>query len=191
MKWRRGRGFEPTEPHQVDLFLDVPSLERWRQQRELAFPGTCCVCSRPATRELPAHGPPRWLGLLRGERLLERVPHCEAHGPWDEASLQVDVFRWTEQVVQFLLSGPNEAFLSETARLNQEGPVAPPWRAFPHYSSYTSAWRQGYGEYWLLHAWLPFWERLSEAERERYLEEWDIPEEWRDWGVIGRLKRSR
>ena len=168
---------------QADLFLTLPVLERWRAERTLSFPPGCCVCSRAARQYLPAYAEPGWLGFLRREQVLTRIPHCEDHGRGGEARLLVLVNSWSELVCQLSLIGLNEVFLLETRDLNQAGDMPPPWRAFPGYEPASSGWRQGNGEYWFLHAWSPFWKRLPEEEREQYLRRWDAPTEWRAWMV--------
>lgn len=58
--------------------------------------------------------------------------------------------------------------------------VLPPWRQYAGAESTWSGWRQGKSEPWLLNIWLPFWQSLSEAEREEYLRRWPPPsEDWR------------
>lgn len=171
---------------QVTFFLSLPSVERWKSERSLALPAGCCVCLQEATRYLPAFIDKGWLGLLGKERILERVPHCERHGHGDEAQFIVTIDTWSEAIRHVSLIGLNEAFLSETAKLNQAGEVLPPWRAFPDYSTVSGGWRQGNGEYWMMRAWHPFWSGLPEPERARYLERWAAPEEWREWLLSSR-----
>ena len=59
----------------------------------------------------------------------------------------------------------------------------PPWIAFPQSGDMGPIWggfRQGNGEEWLVHTWLPYWRRLSPEERARYLEAHPPPsEDWR------------
>ncbi|GMU06935.1 hypothetical protein [Corallococcus caeni] len=166
---------------QVEVFLPVPALERWRTERSLGFPQECCVCLRPVQRFLPVRAPPGWLGFLHREPILAGVPHCEEHGRQDEARLLVQVNSWSEWVCQVSLIGMNEAFLFKTRELNQIGDMPPPWKAFPGYDPLASGWRQGNGEYWLVHAWSSFWQRLSLAERQQYTQRWEAPTEWRSW----------
>lgn len=166
---------------QADFFLGLQSLERWQNERSLAFPPGCCVCLQEANRYLPACIDKGWLGLRGKERILERTPHCERHGDGDEARLIATVDFWGEAICHVSLIGLNETFLSETAELNQTGEVPPPWRAFPEYSPVSGGWRQGNGEYWMARVWSPFWNGLPEAERTLYLERWAVPSEWRAW----------
>ncbi|RKH01076.1 hypothetical protein D7X32_21485 [Corallococcus carmarthensis] len=166
---------------QAEMFLTVPALERWRTEHSLAFPQECCVCLRPVQRFLTVHAPPGWLGFLRREQILEGVPHCEEHGRQDEAQLLVQVNVWSEWVCQFSLIGLNAEFLSKTRQLNQTGDMVPPWKAFPGYESTSSGWRQGNGEYWLVHVWSSFWRSLPPAERQQYTQRWEAPSEWRSW----------
>jgi hypothetical protein len=166
---------------QVDFFLALPSLERWRLQRLLAFPEQCCVCQRGVDRYLPAYEYTGLFGMRGKAPVLERIPHCEQHGSQDEARLIVTVDSWSEAVRHVTLIGLNRAFLLETATLNQAGAVPPPWRAFPTYSPVTMGWRQGNGEYWMMRVWQPFWSGLSPTERSQYLDRWEAPTEWREW----------
>lgn len=166
---------------QADFFLSLPSLERWRTERSLAFPPGCCVCRQEANHYLPACIDKGWLGLRGKERILERIPHCERHGDGGEARLIATIDFWGEAICHVSLIGLNGTFLSETAQLNQTGEVPPPWRAFPEYSPVSGGWRQGNGEYWMARVWSPFWNGLPEAERALYLEHWAAPDEWRVW----------
>jgi len=164
--------------HQVEFFLGLQPLERWRAERTLSFPPGCCVCLKESTRFLPACASRGWLGLRGRERLLEGVPHCERHGSGDEAQLLATVDCWSAMVCRISLIGLNGEFLAEVANLNAAGDVPPPWRAFPEYSPFSSGWRQGNGEYWMGQVWHPFWTGLSQAERADYLERWAAPAEW-------------
>ncbi|WP_218920857.1 hypothetical protein [Melittangium boletus] len=164
---------------QVDFFLDLSGLEKWRTRHLLSFPSVCCVCSVPATRFLSSRGDIGLFGFFRKDTSVERIPHCDEHGSGTEARLLVLSKSWSEFVLHVSLIGLNEVFLAETKRLNQIGEVPPPWRAFPGYSPVTSGWRQGNGEYWMRHAWDPFWQRLSAEDRADYLQRWDVPLEWK------------
>lgn len=58
----------------------------------------------------------------------------------------------------------------------------PPWLAYPGSEPTWSGWRQGVSEAWLLERWLPFWGRLSEGERQAYLERFIPPDpQWHAW----------
>lgn len=162
--------------HQVDFFLTTPALARWRTERNLLFPSRCCICMESAHHLLPAYNT-RWLGF-RGGHALAWVPHCESHGNRDEACLLVRIDSWNEFVCRFMLIGLNEAFLRETARLNEIGAVPAPWQAFAGYSPHTGGWRQGNGEYWMQRVWRPYWSHLSVQERADYLARWPPPPEW-------------
>jgi len=166
---------------QVDFFLDVPSLERWRAHRNLAFPSQCCICLQGAERYLPAYGYTGVFGMRGKAPLLEHIPHCDRHGRQDEAQLIVMLDSWSEAVCRVVLIGLSSAFLLETAKLNQVGDVPPPWRAFAGYEPHSSGWRQGNGEYWMGHVWRPFWAGLTTTERAHYLDRWAAPIEWRAW----------
>jgi hypothetical protein len=166
---------------QIGLFLSVPALERWRKERTLVFPQDCCVCSQAAHRYLPACIDSGRLCFHRRERTIEEVPHCENHGHRYEAQLLAMVSLWSDLVCQVSLIGLNEAFLSKTSEFNQSGDIPPPWRAFPGQSPASSGWRQGNGEYWLLHSWSPFWKRMPRVEQQQYLQRWDVPAEWLSW----------
>jgi hypothetical protein len=59
--------------------------------------------------------------------------------------------------------------------------LLPPWSRFPGAEPTWSGWRQGVSEAWLVDTWLPFWQRLTEAERDAFLEASPPPsEEWRE-----------
>lgn len=166
---------------QVDFFLGLPALERWRAERTLTFPPGCCVCLEEASQYRPAYAKPAWLGLRGKERILERVPHCEPHGSEEEARLIAVVDCWGAVVCRVSLIGLNGAFLAETAKHNQVGEVPPPWQAFPEYGPASSGWRQGNGEYWMGQVWRPFWTSLPETGRAQYLNRWSAPADWRAW----------
>lgn len=55
--------------------------------------------------------------------------------------------------------------------------LQPPFKS-PGFPPFDSFWRQA-GEYWLVYEWLPYWESLTEQEKENYLIHWQVPEEWR------------
>lgn len=58
----------------------------------------------------------------------------------------------------------------------------PPWIKFPGFPPYDGFWRQA-GEYWLAYEWVPYWESLTEDEKEDYLVRWQVPEVWRQFSV--------
>lgn len=70
-------------------------------------------------------------------------------------------------------------FAGQQSRLESGDEIEPPWIAFPN--SLPFSWRQGYREEWKNSVWIPFWQRLSEAERVHYLNRYEPPsEEWRE-----------
>ena len=143
-----------------DFFLGLHGMEMWRGSRSMLFPPKCCVCLDSFVKYLPSRGESGWLGLFRKGPVVERIPHCDTHGGGREAKLLVLLKPWNEWVLHASLIGLDERFLVEAKTLNQQGDMPPPWRAFPGYSPETSGWRQGNGEYWMLHAWRPFWQGL-------------------------------
>ncbi len=59
---------------------------------------------------------------------------------------------------------------------------SPPWIKYPGKAPYWGGWRQGESEHWLLHIWLPFWRKLTEAEQQIFLQNHPPPDaEWRDY----------
>lgn len=166
---------------QVDFFLSLPALERWRVQKALAFPSGCCVCLEEARHYLPAYAYTGLLGMRSKEPLLAHIPHCERHGSQEEARLIAIVDPWNKVVCHLTLIGLNRAFLLETAKFSQAGEVPPPWRAFPEYAPSSSGWRQGNGEYWMGRVWSPFWNGLTGIEQSHYLDRWAPPIAWKAW----------
>jgi hypothetical protein len=65
----------------------------------------------------------------------------------------------------------NSSFLSQQ----------PPWIEYLGADAIWGGWRQGSSEAWLNDIWLPFWNRLSTEDRERYLKQWPTPNE--EWNV--------
>ncbi len=58
----------------------------------------------------------------------------------------------------------------------------PPWVAYPGEQPWWGGWRQGAGEAWLHHRWLPFWQALDASGRQAYLIRWPPPNEaWREY----------
>lgn len=58
--------------------------------------------------------------------------------------------------------------------------ISPPWIQFPEYPPAASFWRRE-GESWALIVWLPYWSQLSDSERQNLLDQYEAPEEWRDF----------
>ena len=59
--------------------------------------------------------------------------------------------------------------------------IEPPWVVYPESEPWWGGWRQGNSEGWLVLAWLPFWDKLSDEDRLQYLEKWNAPDEWREY----------
>lgn len=53
----------------------------------------------------------------------------------------------------------------------------PPWILHPTYPPSDGFWRQTGEEF--LFAWLGMWQALTKSEREQYLKQWTVPEDWR------------
>ncbi len=58
----------------------------------------------------------------------------------------------------------------------------PPWTTFPEIDpdELPAYLKQGLTEWWFDEAWRPFWNPLSMAQREQYLDYWQAPEKWRE-----------
>ena len=57
--------------------------------------------------------------------------------------------------------------------------ITPPWIEYPNFPPNDMFWRQS-GEYYLSYVWEPFWNNLSNQEREIVLKRWPMPQEWID-----------
>jgi hypothetical protein len=55
--------------------------------------------------------------------------------------------------------------------------VQPPWVAYPGYGPGDTFWRQT-GEAFMALVWEPYYEALSEEEKDAYLKRWQVPQEW-------------
>ena len=55
--------------------------------------------------------------------------------------------------------------------------IPPPWKMHPGYHPGDCFWRQS-GEIWFVYVWRPYWESLSDSEKEDYLAKWNVPFEW-------------
>jgi hypothetical protein len=164
------------------FFLTASVWRKWKTEKEVWLPNKCCVCLAPPAFYLPVYREARIFGLRhKKEIVLNRAPHCEQHGQRDEAQLVVIFEEMTRSAVEIGVIGINQSFLDEVTTLNKVGDEFPPWEAFPEYDSFTPAWRQGAGEYWMHDAWWPFWEQLSWTERAAYLDRWDASEDWREY----------
>jgi hypothetical protein len=56
--------------------------------------------------------------------------------------------------------------------------LRPPWILYPGGLPFSGQYRQGNGEFYVHHVWLPFWRTLSAALKEEYLRHWNASEEW-------------
>jgi GNAT superfamily N-acetyltransferase len=59
----------------------------------------------------------------------------------------------------------------------QPNEIVPPWIEYPGYPPYDGFWRQP-GEAWFFYVWLPYWQSLSDEEKKRYLDRWEVPPVW-------------
>ena len=58
--------------------------------------------------------------------------------------------------------------------------IPPPWVEYPGYGPGDTFWRQT-GEPFLSLVWQPYYESLGEAEKEAYLKQWNVPQDWQDF----------
>lgn len=167
-------------PHlyQIAIYLRVPGVKRWRADRSIEWPASCCVCENAAEKYLPYTESKTGLPWKRANLLLDGVPHCRQHGQAKQAELVVSSHEWGD-AVRLLLVGRNASFLHEVEDLNKNGDVVPPWLAFPDLGPESSGWRQGDGEAWFNSVWEPFFHDLSNEKKERYLNYYCAPEVWR------------
>jgi hypothetical protein len=89
--------------------------------------------------------------------------------------------------------GEFEWLKKQKEKLETEEEIEPPWVAFP--SSYASfGWDSNETEHWKLEVWIPFWKKLSQSEKDGYLQKWQPPNEYWlklitvDWN--GKLKKA-
>jgi hypothetical protein len=60
--------------------------------------------------------------------------------------------------------------------------VKPPWIVYPDCDCVSlgpmwRGWSQGFREVWLHDVWFPFWKKLTEAEKDEYMNKWPPPSE--------------
>lgn len=60
---------------------------------------------------------------------------------------------------------------------NKDIQVRPPWIEYPESEPTWGGWRQGTSEAWLFDVWMPFWQNLSEEEKNDYLKLFPPPDE--------------
>lgn len=58
--------------------------------------------------------------------------------------------------------------------------IKPPWLECPEFPPYDTFWRQS-GEFWLKYIWEPYWNSLSDEQKEIYLQKWQVPKVWIDF----------
>jgi hypothetical protein len=68
-------------------------------------------------------------------------------------------------------------YAEQRRKLEAGEEIEPPWMAFPN-SSPIYGWNQGNTEHWKMNVWMPFWNRMSEAEREDYFQKHHTSDEW-------------
>ena len=169
---------------QVSFFLTDRGLQQWQTEKTINFPKQCCVCLEPSQRFLAAYDY-NLLGWQNPTSIIESIPHCHHHSEDNQAKLLITVNAWNEATTMITIIGMNREFLIATLNLNQIGDVFPPWQAFPEYDSFSGGWRQGNGEYWMLNVWLPYWEQLSTAEKQDYINKWNAPNNWKEqWQIL-------
>lgn len=62
----------------------------------------------------------------------------------------------------------------------ETGEIPPPWVEYPGYEPGHIFWRQT-GEPFFNLVWEPFYEALSETQKEDYRARWKVPEVWQDF----------
>lgn len=89
---------------------------------------------------------------------------------------------WYEQMVGgeriYQSGGELDWFRGQQAKLEADEEIEPPWIAFP-LSLALFGWNTGKTEQWKLEIWIPFWNKLSQTDKVKYLEKWQPPNE--DW----------
>lgn len=89
---------------------------------------------------------------------------------WAESQSEIEWQKWNDEQFRKLEAGEQ---------------IKPPWVFSPNTEPWSGAWRQGTGEYWMHEFWNPFWRKLSSDEKRKYLEKWQVPEDWYEQLVIG------
>lgn len=56
--------------------------------------------------------------------------------------------------------------------------IEPPWIKHPEYLPGEVFWRQE-GQIWFDYVWRPYYNSLSKEEQEKYMQRWNVPEEWK------------
>lgn len=68
---------------------------------------------------------------------------------------------------------------AEQKRKLEEGEeIEPPWVFAPNTEPWAGEWKQGGGEYWKHEFWNPFWKKLTDDQKIKYVEKWQPPESW-------------
>jgi ubiquinone/menaquinone biosynthesis C-methylase UbiE len=62
-----------------------------------------------------------------------------------------------------------------SAKISKE--AKPPWVVFPGFGPSDGFWRQS-GEGWFYFVWRPYWDSLSDESQKKYLEKYEVPQEW-------------
>lgn len=55
--------------------------------------------------------------------------------------------------------------------------IRPPWIAYPEISPEDSFWKYG-GEPYMNLVFRPYWKKLNDQEKAKYLEQWKAPADW-------------
>jgi hypothetical protein len=110
---------------------------------------------------------------------MGRLPE-ETMGP--QQTLWSKIAGW---FAPFLFLGRSSSKKKHTAQARMDeawpplphGEIKPPWVAYPEYGPGDTFWRQT-GEPFMALVWEPYYESLSQEEKDAYLKRWQVPEEW-------------
>jgi hypothetical protein len=160
-----------------------PTVEGLQTIRQLGFepPAKCCVCGDKPSCSKPMRSGRMLTNLAAriGIREAIEVPHCSRHGNQQHALFGLILDRISKQNASIICFGTSTSFLVDIHNFYTQGEQQPPW-IFNPYQLPWHGWNQGLEESWLHAAWLPFWARLSNADRVRYLDKWKASPDWRE-----------
>jgi hypothetical protein len=107
------------------------------------------------------------------------IPHCSRHDNQRHALFGLLLDRLNKPNAEVICFGISADFLKDIHDFYTQGDQQPPWMFSPYQLPWYG-WNQGLEEAWWGAAWVPFWTRLSSADKVRYLDKWQALPDWRE-----------
>lgn len=161
--------------YQIDCYLSKQAARQYMQTHRITYPDVCSVCGAP---EVSPKEVKYKTSFLKSYTVLG-VPFCHEHFSIKNAPVIIQVNTINSALLKMIAISSSENFLLELRSLNSVQTPLKPWEAFVDLNAESSGWRQGEAEAWWNVEWGPYWQALSQEDRQCIIEDSGTPIAWK------------